>query len=134
MDCLKKMYDKAKIPGFNRTMIGFRTLEENTADNMGAKLAFKVHQRLNNEFGIEGRLEEMQDFDNDQMFFLSYAMFFCNKKIYDKEFLAVTMFVDPHAPDILRVNTVLANMPEFAKAFHCSPNSPMNPKTRCQVY
>ncbi|KIH68035.1 hypothetical protein ANCDUO_01632 [Ancylostoma duodenale] len=50
MDCLKKMYDKAKIPGFNRTMIGFRTLEENTADNMGAKLAFKHLQSTSSRF------------------------------------------------------------------------------------
>lgn len=34
----------------------------------------QVHTRLKEKFGVEGRLQEMQDFNNDQMFFLGYAM------------------------------------------------------------
>ena len=29
--------------------------------------------------------------------------------------------VDPHSPPRDRINGVVANMPEFAQAFHCKP-------------
>ncbi|RCN26016.1 hypothetical protein ANCCAN_28266, partial [Ancylostoma caninum] len=40
--CLVRMYDESKIDGFNFKVNGQSTLEENIADNEGAKLAFKV--------------------------------------------------------------------------------------------
>ncbi|RCN33338.1 hypothetical protein ANCCAN_20833 [Ancylostoma caninum] len=76
----------------------------------------------------------MQEFNNDQMFFLSYAMFFCNKNAYNQKYLRRWVSTSIYAPDVLRVNTVLANMPEFAKVFRCSPGSPMNPEKRCPLY
>ncbi|EYC40556.1 hypothetical protein Y032_0607g588 [Ancylostoma ceylanicum] len=39
-----------------------------------------------------------------------------------------------HSIGSLRVNNVLANMPEFAEAFHCAPGTRMNPDKRCTLY
>ncbi|EYB97649.1 hypothetical protein Y032_0139g2143 [Ancylostoma ceylanicum] len=128
------MYNDVKIPGYNGKMDGKFTLAENIADNEGVKLAFKVHQRLGKKFEAEGRFGGMQDFNNDQMFFLGYAITFCNKRTNDEKYIREQVLTDSHSPEIVRVNTVLANMPEFATAFHCSPASPMNPKTRCTLY
>jgi predicted metalloendopeptidase len=41
---------------------------------------------------------------------------------------------DPHAPDEYRTNTVLQDLPEFAKSFSCKKTATMaNPKP-CRVW
>ncbi|VDN20457.1 unnamed protein product [Cylicostephanus goldi] len=41
---------------------------------------------------------------------------------------------DVHPPDMYRVNVVLSNQPEFAKAFNCPKRSPMHPEKTCTVW
>jgi putative endopeptidase len=41
---------------------------------------------------------------------------------------------DPHAPGRARVNGVVANMPEFARAFACAEGSAQAPKKRCRLW
>ncbi len=42
--------------------------------------------------------------------------------------------IDPHSMPVLRVNNVLANMPEFQQAFKCKAGQPMVHETRCRVW
>ncbi|RCN34000.1 hypothetical protein ANCCAN_20158 [Ancylostoma caninum] len=100
--CLEKIYTDSKIPGFTGKVDGKITLNENIADNEGVKLAFKVHRKLGKKLGADGRFEEMQEFNNDQMFFLSYAMFFCNKNAYNQKYLRRWVSTSIYAPDMLR--------------------------------
>jgi endothelin-converting enzyme/putative endopeptidase len=39
-----------------------------------------------------------------------------------------------HAPGRWRVDGVVANMPEFARAFACAPGAPMAPANRCRLW
>lgn len=48
--------------------------------------------------------------------------------------LAEILEVEEHAPPRARINIPLANMPEFAKAFNCPKDSPMNPTKRCRLF
>jgi putative endopeptidase len=41
---------------------------------------------------------------------------------------------NPHAPSRTRVNGVVSNMPEFAKAYGCKAGSPMINATQCRVW
>jgi predicted metalloendopeptidase len=41
---------------------------------------------------------------------------------------------DPHAPDEYRTNTVLEDLPEFAKSFGCAKSAPMVAPTACRVW
>jgi putative endopeptidase len=39
--------------------------------------------------------------------------------------LRVRAATDPHSPGVYRINGVVVNMPEFAKAFACKAGQPM---------
>jgi predicted metalloendopeptidase len=41
---------------------------------------------------------------------------------------------DPHAPDEHRTNSVLQNLPEFAKSFNCKKDAKMMSPTPCRVW
>jgi endothelin-converting enzyme/putative endopeptidase len=41
---------------------------------------------------------------------------------------------DPHSPEQYRINGVVSNMPEFAKAFACKPGQPMVRSNACRVW
>ena len=41
---------------------------------------------------------------------------------------------DPHAPGRARINGVVSNLPAFAEAFACVPDTPMAPRERCPVW
>lgn len=41
---------------------------------------------------------------------------------------------DFHPMDRFRVNGVVSNLHEFANAFNCPKNSPMNPENKCSLW
>jgi endothelin-converting enzyme/putative endopeptidase len=48
----------------------------------------------------------------------------------------VNAVTDPHSPGKYRINGVVVNMPEFAKAFSCKVGQPMAkpPEKVCRVW
>ncbi|CAJ0605355.1 unnamed protein product [Cylicocyclus nassatus] len=126
MALMQTMYEEPlKKLGYSEDKM-HRTTEENFADTQGMKLIYKAYQNAKKE-GPEPRLKSIPYFSEDQLFFLATAQFWCApiKKIVTREMFLQDQF-DSHSPDVLRVNVVLGNMPEFSKAFHCAPNTPMN--------
>ncbi|EYB81388.1 hypothetical protein Y032_0385g430 [Ancylostoma ceylanicum] len=99
------MYNDSKISRTNLKVDGIKTLPENIADNEGVKLAFKAYRKLEKKYGAEGRFVKMQDFTNEQMFFLAYSMVFCNKLVYIPLYLELILKEDDHAPAMLRCET-----------------------------
>jgi putative endopeptidase len=110
---------------------GELTLGENIADLGGLQTAYAAY--LASRAGRPAA-PAVGGFDDHQQFFLGHAQAWC-MKITD-EFLRTITQSDPHAPDRLRVVGTLANMPEFAQAFHCKEGSPMvrPAATRCRVW
>jgi putative endopeptidase len=94
------------------------TLPENVADLGGLKLAFRAYRHARKDakevFVADGYTE-------DQQFFLSYAQDHCVK--FGNEDLKRFLETNPHSPHWLRVNGVVQNLPEFAKAFGCKPRA-----------
>uniref|UniRef100_A0A0M3J3J7 Peptidase_M13 domain-containing protein n=1 Tax=Anisakis simplex TaxID=6269 RepID=A0A0M3J3J7_ANISI len=80
----------------------------------------------------EKRLPGLEQYTNDQIFFLSYAQTWCG--ISKPEATIRQVLTDPHAPVQFRVDGVVVNQPEFAEAFHCKLGSPMNPVKKCVVW
>lgn len=107
---------------------GKLTLGENTADNGGLKIA---HMALMESMGGK-EPEKIDGFTAEQRFFLGWAQVWCQN--ITEENLRVRAQTDPHSPGEFRVNGVVSNMPEFAKAFACRADQPMVKGPACRVW
>jgi endothelin-converting enzyme/putative endopeptidase len=68
----------------------------------------------------------------EQRFFVGYAQWACeNQRPENLRLLAKT---DPHSPGRYRVNGVVVNMPEFARAFSCPAGAPLAKQDPCRVW
>jgi putative endopeptidase len=104
------------------------TLGEDTADLGGlilarmAWLAQTAGQHLTDRDGLTP----------EQRFFVGYAQWACSNQ--RPEELRVRAKTDPHSPGRFRVNGLVVNMPEFARAFSCPANAPLVKKDPCRVW
>jgi len=131
--CLVKQYSGYKFHGKN--LKGSQTLGENIADNGGIKQAFQAYQnwKKRSKKGIpEPPLPGLENFSNEQIFFLGFAQIWCSKFRDEAAFSQINYGV--HSPGKFRVIGSLSNFDEFSKAFGCKKGSPMNPDTKCSVW
>ncbi len=107
---------------------GKLTLGENVADAGGVRIAYMALMDL-----LTGKERPMVDgFTPEQRFFLGWAQVWCeNVSDESSRFLAQ---VDVHSPGRHRVNGVVSNLPEFAKAYSCKAGSPMVREKPCRVW
>ncbi len=77
-------------------------------------------------------LENIDGFTPDQRYFIGMAQWACENS--RPEDLRVRTATDPHSPGFARVNGVVANMPEFQKAFSCKAGQPMVHTPTCRVW
>jgi putative endopeptidase len=107
---------------------GKLTLGENAADNGGLRISLMAYlARTSAEPAgtIDG-------FTPEQRVFLGWGQVWCeNMRPERARMLAQT---NPHSPGRERVNGVVANMPEFQKAFSCKAGAPMVRQTQCRVW
>jgi putative endopeptidase len=127
--CLVKQYGDFTAVG-DLKVNGRLTLGENIADNGGMRLAYAALAKA-----LKGAAPPPIDgLSAPQRFFVAYAQAWCgNATDQDKRRRALT---DPHSPGEFRVNGVVANQPEFARAFSCPAGSPMAPPPdkMCRVW
>jgi len=111
---------------------GERTLDEVIADNGGIARAYDAWQMTLSKHPEQAsehnkRLPGFSDFTFDQLFFINFAQSHCS-------IIANEAKTDGHPRGNARVNGLVSNSLQFAKAFHCSPNSPMNPEQKCLIW
>jgi len=81
----------------------------------------------------EGKpLHNIDGFTPDQRYFIGMAQWACENS--RPEDLRVRTATDPHSPGFARVNGVVANMPQFQKAFGCKVGQPMVHTPTCKVW
>ena len=68
----------------------------------------------------------------DQRFWIAYAQQWCTQT--RPEQLRTQAQTNPHAPDEYRTNTVLQDLPEFAKSFSCKKDAKMVIEKPCRVW
>jgi putative endopeptidase len=104
---------------------GKLTLGENIADNGGLRLAYAALQP-----SFEG--PKTDGFTPAQRFFLAWGQIRCENVTPEAQRRRARH--DSHAPGRARVNGVVSNMPEFARAFSCGGGAAMAPARRCRMW
>jgi putative endopeptidase len=107
---------------------GKLTLGENAADNGGTRIALMAYVA---SLGAAGA-KTLDGFTPEQRFFVAYGQSWCTNSRPERERLLAQ--TNPHSPPHFRVNGVVSNMPEFAKAFSCKAGQPMVRATSCRVW
>jgi putative endopeptidase len=109
---------------------GKLTLGENVADLGGEILAFMAWQSKTSGMNLQAT----DGLTPEQRFFVGFAQWDCANERPDD--LRMRAAVDPHSSAKFRINGVVVNMPEFAKAFGCKPGQPMvrPPEQICRVW
>ncbi|XP_050750401.1 kell blood group glycoprotein isoform X1 [Gymnogyps californianus] len=126
IDCLVEQYESY---GFK--VNGSFTLLENTADTGGLAIAYQAYKNWLKKHKEEKDLPKI-GLSHDQLFYLSFAHAMCGHQ--DPEKLQSSPNTDPHSPLPLRVCGPVSNSEDFAKHFHCSSGSPMNPDNKCHIW
>jgi endothelin-converting enzyme/putative endopeptidase len=104
------------------------TLGEDVADLGGLILAWVAWK----EATAAQKLKPKDGLTPEQRFFVGFAQWDCeNERDEEKRVNALT---NPHSPGIYRINGVVANMPEFARAFSCKAKAPLVRKNICKIW
>ncbi|MCJ1477383.1 hypothetical protein MMC13_006054 [Lambiella insularis] len=123
--CFVDQYHNYTIPGPDGEPLhvnGLLTLGENIADAGGLSAAFQAWKERE-EASPSDHLPGLQDFTKEQLFFMSYATFWCGKT--RKESAINRIYTDPHSPFFARVLGTTANSREFRESFHCKEKEPV---------
>jgi endothelin-converting enzyme/putative endopeptidase len=99
------------------------TLGEDAADLGGLLLAWMAWKSDIAADLSKAAQEKRDGLTPEQRFFVGYAQWTCESQRPER--LRVNAATDPHSPGKYRVNGVVVNMPEFAKAFACKPGQAM---------
>ncbi|CAH1789738.1 unnamed protein product [Owenia fusiformis] len=128
--CIEDQYSKYTILG--KHVNGKTTLGENIADNGGVNIAFKAYEKWRSEQSGNQPVLPALNMTNNQLFYLGFAQVWCS--YYTPTYAKNALVTDVHGPVKWRVNGVLSNNKDFAKAYKCAENSPMNPAKKCVVW
>ncbi len=125
--CIAKQYSSYTVVD-DVHVNGELTLGENVADLGGLILAYSAWEEA-----VRGaKLKAIDGLTPAQRFFVAYAQGWCSNQ--RPELQRMRAATDFHAPECDRTNGVVANMPEFQKAFSCNPNAPMVHTPACRVW
>ena len=98
---------------------GELTQGENIADNGGLAIAYAAFEKTDE--AKSGK--KINGLTPDQRFFLAFAQVWRMKNTDER--MQMRINVDPHSPEIARVNGTLSNMEVFYKTFNVTPESKM---------
>ncbi|CAJ0567537.1 unnamed protein product, partial [Mesorhabditis spiculigera] len=105
--------------------------KETIADSNGIRVAWRLYGRN------PPKLPGLQEFTNDQLFFLAQAQPACGRTpaIYpNQNRKELSWLHDEHPIGSVRVNEKLKNFNAFATTFKCKLNSTVNPEKKCRVW
>ncbi|XP_012273817.1 membrane metallo-endopeptidase-like 1 [Orussus abietinus] len=110
-----------------------RTVDENFADSLGLELSFQALMTESNTRSKSLRKQcGLEQFTNEQLFFLSFANTMCAYVKPDFWGQYIKQF-KKHPPPKLRVLGSVSNSKDFSKYFSCPSSSNMNPERKCSL-
>jgi endothelin-converting enzyme/putative endopeptidase len=126
-DCVSNQYSQYTIVD-DIKINGKLTLGEDTADLGGTLLAYYAWKHATS--GMD--LQPQDGFTPDQRFFIGMAQWACGDT--RPELKREHALTNPHSPEEYRINGVVSDMPEFAKAFGCKVGQKMVRENPCRVW
>ncbi|XP_054923160.1 neprilysin-1-like [Dermacentor andersoni] len=135
LSCFMEQYKGIVDRKLHLRLTSSGTSEMNVADNAAPEVLFEAFRQTVDDMDIDNRrfsMSGLSKFTLDQLFFISYAMGFCEEQ--KEDFLRKQILHGTTSPAKYRVNLPFSNMPSFAKAFGCSEDSPMNRTLRCTFW
>ncbi len=129
-ECIQKQFDALEVePGLHEN--GKLVEGESIADFGGLTIA---HAALEKALAGKPAPALIDGFTPDQRFFLAWAQIWSGQ--FRPEYGRVLVATDPHPVGMFRANAPLSNMPSFAKAWGCAPDSPMvrSEALRCRIW
>jgi len=128
--CMVDQYDAIEaVPGVH--LNGKLTLGENLADLGGLWLAWLAWQDKAQAAHLDMNAKT-EGYTPEQRFWIAYAQQWCTQT--RPEQLRSQAQADPHSPDEYRTNSVLQDLPEFAKSFNCKATDKMVSAKACRVW
>lgn len=128
-DCIRAQYGSYRV--IDDILINAElTSGEDIADLGGLILAWEAWQKET----AGATLEPLDGLTPEQRFFVGFAQWACSAE--RPESLRLHAATDPHSPPRYRVNGVVANMPEFGRAFACAPGAALSrpPEKICRIW
>ncbi|CAL5870352.1 uncharacterized protein PFLUO_LOCUS4588 [Penicillium psychrofluorescens] len=122
--CFVDQYSNFTVPGPDDKQLhvnGRLTLGENIADAGGLTASFHAWKKRD-ESKPDANLPGLDSFSKEQLFFISYANWWCGKTT--REAAEQAIYNDPHAPVSARIIETMANSREFKDAFQCPEQKP----------
>ncbi|KKK12809.1 hypothetical protein AOCH_007217 [Aspergillus ochraceoroseus] len=123
--CFIDQYSEFTVPGKDSEPLhvnGRLTLGENIADAGGLGAAYHAWKK-HDESHPDRHLPGLTKFSKEQLFFMSYANWWCSKT--SPEAAQRAIYVDPHAPKPARIIGTMSNSVEFKEAFSCPSKEPV---------
>ena len=105
------------------------TSREDFCDNSAVEIVYQILLDKLGQNGMEEYPDGGYNMTNQQLFFTSYAQFWCESEQFLNDYSPKT-----HSHHDLRVLNPLKNSEAFAKAFNCSVGTPMNPENKCKIW
>lgn len=130
-DCIANEYTEM-VPEAGVKQNGRLTQGEDTADNGGIHLALMALERDLTRKHETLETKGADGLTNEQRFFLAYGNAWCEQM--RPEAMRTVILTNPHSMPKYRVNNVVGNMPEFARAFGCKAGSAMVHVNQCRVW
>ena len=128
--CMVDQYDAIEaVPGVH--LNGKLTLGENLADLGGLWLAWIAWQDKAQAAHLDMNAKT-DGYTPEQRFWIAYAQQWCTQT--RPEQLRSQAQTDPHSPDEYRTNSVLQDLPEFAKSFNCKEGDKMVSAKPCRIW
>jgi endothelin-converting enzyme/putative endopeptidase len=106
------------------------TSGEDVADLGGTLIAYLAWQKAVAKSGR--KLEPVDSFTPEQRFFIGFGQWACENNRPENQ--RVSAMTDPHSPGKYRINGIVANLPEFARAFSCKAGQPMVREKACKIW
>lgn len=104
------------------------TSGEDVADLGGTLLAYLAWKK-----DVAGQEVQPRDgFTPDQRFFIGFAQWACENQRPDN--LRANAITNPHSPGRYRIDGIVANLPDFARAFSCKAAAPLVLAKPCKVW